>query len=67
MANGHMLLNKSAVKAYLHRRQPEVRPGFEFDSVAASVYDELNARVRKILDSSLQRHPAIGKKFMQLG
>lgn len=66
MANGHMLLNKAAVRAYLKRRQPEIRPGWSFEYVAREVFDDVNARVQRILDKSLKSHPSTGKTFRQV-
>ena len=66
MSNGHMLLNKSHVKAYIKRRNPEIRPGWEFEYVANQVYLDLSNRVARIIDSSLRRHPSKGKTFRQI-
>lgn len=66
MSNGNMLINKAAVRAYLVRRQPEIRPGWAFEYIASEVYDDVNARVRRILESSLKSHPSTGKTFRQI-
>ncbi len=63
MANGNMLLNKAHVRAYILRRQSEIRPGWKFEYVAAEVYDDLNEKVRRAIDASLKRHPSMGKTF----
>lgn len=66
MSNGHMLLNKAAVRAYLKRRQPEIRPGWSFKYVSDLIYNDVNARVQRILDSSLKSHPSTGTTFRQI-
>ena len=66
MANGRMLLNKAHVRAYILRRQTEIRPGWTFDYVASQAYDDLSERVRIIIDGSLKRHPSTGKTFRQI-
>jgi len=66
MANGNMLLNKAHVREYVLKRQREIRPGWTFDNVASQVYDDLNEKVRLLIDGSLRRHPSKGKTFRQI-
>jgi len=66
MSNEKMLLNKANVRKYILRRQKEIRKGWEFSYVGSKVYDDLNERVRKIIDGSLKRHPSKGKTFIQI-
>lgn len=66
MSNGKMLLNKAHVRAYILRRQHEIRPGWEFRYVGAQVYDDLNEKVRLYIDGALKRHPSSGKTFSQI-
>ncbi len=55
------LLNKKAVKDYVRRMQPSVRPGFPFTRVSAEFIDDLNYHVQRLIVGSMKRHPSNGK------
>ncbi len=61
-----MLLNVSHVKSYIRRRQPEIRPGFAFERISRQALEDIDTRVRLIIDASLKAHPSVGKTFTHI-
>ena len=66
MCNQKMLLNVTHVKNYIKERQKLVRPGWKFDYVSAEAINDINERVKRLIDSSLTKHPSKGKTFTQI-
>jgi len=60
------LISKTHVRAYILRRQAEIRPGWKFTAVSNLVYRQLDAKVRLWLDRALQRHPSGTKTFKDI-
>lgn len=61
-----MLLNVSHVKSYIRRRQPEIRPGFQFERISRQAIQDIDTKVRLIIDASLKAHPSVGKTFTHI-
>ncbi|MHC4745385.1 MAG: hypothetical protein ACYS8Z_26020 [Planctomycetota bacterium] len=61
-----MLLNVSHVKSYIRRRQPEIRPGFQFERISRQAIEDIDTKVRLIIDASLKAHPSVGKTFTHI-
>lgn len=61
-----MLLNVTAVKGYVHRINPVVRPGWDFPNISKGAIDKINYRVMCIIKESLKRHPSVGKTFKEI-
>ena len=61
-----MLLNVSHVKSYIRRRQPEIRPGFQFERISRQAIEDIDTKVRLIIDASLKAHPTVGKTFTHI-
>ena len=57
------LICRSHVADYIKRRSPELRPGWPLSRVSAEALDEINTKVRLMLDSMIASHPSIGKTF----
>ena len=66
MCNQRILLNVTRVKKYIKERQKIVRPGWTFDYVSQEAILDLNDRLKRLIDSSLHRHPSKGKTFTQI-
>ena len=61
-----MLLNKAHVKKYILQRAKEMRPGWDCKQVSACVFDQLDRKIKSIVDGSIHRHPSIGKTFKEI-
>ena len=60
------LINIAHVKKYARLRAEEMRPGWAPTQVGQQFLDDLNTKVRLLIDGAVSRHPTIGKtiKFL---
>lgn len=63
MAN-NILICESHVKAYILARAKTLRPGWPCRRVSKQALNEINARVRVMVDKMIKSHPTLGKTFM---
>jgi len=57
------LLNRSAVRKYVLDRAKQTRPQWGPSRVATQAYEQVEARLRVILDRMIETHPTKGKTF----
>lgn len=57
------LLNRKAVKHFILEKIPALRPGLPLTRVSAEALEKLDARLRAIIISEINRHPTVGKTF----
>ena len=60
MAN---LINRSAVKKFVLEHAKITRSGWECKRVSKEYLDNLEARVRLLIEKDVHQHPTLGKTF----
>jgi hypothetical protein len=58
-----LLLNKKAVRQFILDKISERRPHLKIDRVYKDVYNNLDAKIRRIILAEIDRHPTVGKTF----
>ena len=57
-------LNRKATKELILKRAEALRPGWDCKRVSAKALNQIEAHLRVLIDAAIQRHPTIGKTFM---
>jgi len=65
MANGD-LINRKHCKDYILKRAPEMRAGWRCRRVSAKALDNLNTKVRLLLDGAIKSHRSVGVTFQDI-
>jgi hypothetical protein len=60
------LINRTACREFALRWTKEQRRGWEANQVARGFLDDLNTRVRLMIQGAIQRHPTKGKTIRYL-
>lgn len=65
MAN-NSLICKDHVRECILRRTKEIRTEWKCTRVSEQVFDDLNHKVRTLIDDAIKRHPTRGQTFTQI-
>lgn len=63
MANND-LINRKHVKDYIRQRFETTRPHLGINRVSKQALDDINAKVRLMINRAVHSYPSIGKTFM---
>ncbi len=61
------LLCRTHVKSYILRRAKELRAVWHPDRVSEQAMEDLEYKVKALLDRAITRHPTKGKTFTEIG
>lgn len=61
-----MLINKKHVRDHILATIQRIRPGWGADRVSAQALDDINAKVRLMINGQVRQHPSVGKTFSQV-
>jgi len=63
MSNG-LLINKSHVRDYIKKRFETTRPHVGITRVSEQALQDINAKMRLIINRAVHSYPSVGKTFM---
>lgn len=61
------LINQKSVKEYTLSKAKQLRKGWDFTRVSKKFLDDLNIKVKLIINNAISKHPSKGKtiKYLQ--
>ena len=62
MSNGDLIC-RSHVKGYILRMAKVIRPGWTCRRVSGQALDQINAKVRTMINDMIRSHPTVGQTF----
>lgn len=62
-----ILINKKAVKSYILAKNEQLRPGWKYTRISQEALEEINAKLKTIINRAIESHPSIGKTFKYIG
>ena len=60
------LINRKQVKQYILQRAKDTRLGWDCRQVSKTAIDEINFKVKRIIDNAVHSHPTLGKTFKEI-
>ena len=67
MASNNSLINRAQCKKFTLRWAQENRKGWAPERVGKQFLDDLDTKVRIVIQSAIRRHPSIGKTIKDMG
>jgi len=60
------ILNRKGTKSYILKKAEQIRPGWKVTCVSSTALDQIEFKIKNMIDDMIHRHPSIGKTFKDI-